>query len=284
MSILSIQSHVAYGSAGNRAAVFPLQRLGFDVWPINTVQFSNHMGYGGWGGDVFPADHIARVFRGIQDRGVLPECSAVLSGFLGAPDIGSVILDAARAVKEANPGALYCCDPVMGDYDRGATVHPGIPDFLRTRAVEAADILTPNQFEAELLSGLRIRSPGDAIRAAEVLHGKGPRLVLVTSFKPDSAADGSISLFLSGPEGAWVLTTPELPLHPPLVGAGDLTAALFLGHYLRTRDARDALEFMADTVFHVLARTVRDGSRELRLVQCQDRIAYPGRGFTAVRV
>lgn len=284
MNILSIQSHVAYGCAGNRAAVFPLQRLGFDVWPVNTVQFSNHMGYGAWEGDVFPADHVARVVRGIEERGVLPECSAVLSGFLGDPGIGGIILEAAQAVKRANPGALYCCDPVMGDYDRGATVHPGIPEFLKTRAVGTADIVTPNQFEAEILSGVRIRSVGDAKRAAEVLHGLGPRLVLVTSFKPDPGADGSISLFLSGLEGTWVLTTPELPLHPPLVGAGDLTAALFLGHYLRTGDARDALELMADTVFTVLERTVRDGFRELRLVQCQDGIANPGRAFPAVRV
>lgn len=281
MSVLSIQSHVAYGYAGNRAAVFPLQRLGFDVWPINTVQFSNHMGYGGWNGDVFPADHIDRVFQGIAERGVLSECSAVLSGFLGDPDIGGIILNAAKTVKKWNPKALYCCDPVMGDYDRGATVHPGIPEFLRTRAVEMADILTPNQFEAEILSGVTIRSAEDAGRAAAVLHGKGPRLVLITSFKPDPEENGSISLFLSGPEGAWVLTTPELPIHPPLVGAGDLTAALFLGHYLKTGDARDALELMADSVYAVLERTVRDGCRELRLVQCQDCIAQPGRRFTA---
>ncbi|NLJ46704.1 MAG: pyridoxal kinase PdxY [Treponema sp.] len=284
MSILSIQSHVAYGCAGNRAAVFPLQRLGFDVWPVNTVQFSNHMGYGGWEGDVFPADHVARVFRGIHERGVLPECSAVLSGFLGDPEIGGVILEAARSVKDANPKALYCCDPVMGDYDRGATVHPGIPDFLRTRAVQTADIITPNQFEAELLSGLTIRNARDARRAADVLHRQGPRLVLITSFKPETAEDGSISLFLSEPERAWMLTTPELPLHPPLVGAGDLTAALFLGHYLKSGDPRTALELMADTVFTVLERTVQDGFRELRLVQCQDRIAQPGRRFSAVPV
>ncbi len=284
MSILSIQSHVAYGYAGNRAAVFPLQRLGFEVWPIDTVQFSNHMGYGGWRGEVFSAEHIAQVFRGIEERGVLPECAAVLSGFLGDPDIGGAILGAAEAVKKANPAALYCCDPVMGDYDRGATVHPGIPEFLRHRAVRKADIVTPNQFEAELLSGVTIGGLRDARRAADFLHERGPRLVLITSFKPDSGADGSISLFLSDSEGAFVLSTPELPLHPPLVGAGDLTAALFLGHYLRTGDARDALELMADTVFAVLDRTVRDGSRELRLIPCQDWIASPGRRFTAVPV
>ena len=284
MSILSIQSHVAYGCAGNGAAVFPLQRLGFEVWPIHTVQFSNHMGYGAWRGEVFSAEHVAQVFRGIEERGVLPECAAVLSGFLGDPDIGESILGAAEAVKRINPAALYCCDPVMGDYDRGATVHPGIPEFLRQRAVRKSDIVTPNQFEAELLSGVKIEGFRDARRAADILHEQGPRLVLITSFKPDSGAENSISLFLSDSRKAFVLSTPELPLHPPLVGAGDLTAALFLGHYLRTGDARDALELMADTVFAILDRTVRDGSRELRLVPCQDWIASPGRRFAAVSI
>ena len=284
MNILSIQSHVAYGCAGNRAAVFPLQRLGFDVWPIHTVQFSNHMGYGSWRGEVFPAEHIAQVFRGIQERGVLPDCSAVLSGFLGDPDIGQAILDAAKAVKSVNPRALFCCDPVMGDYERGVTVHKGIPEFLRTHAVPRADIVTPNQFEAEVLTGSRIEGIADARRAADILHAQGPAIVLITSFKPDPVAEGSISLFLSGPEGAFVISTPELPIHPPLVGSGDLTAALFLGHYLKSGLASDALELMVDSVFSVLERTLRDGCRELRLIQAQEEIAHPARRFTAARV
>lgn len=281
MNVLSIQSHVAYGFAGNRAAVFPLQRLGIDVWAINTVQFSNHMGYGAWRGEVFTEKHVRDVFHGIEERGVLPECSAVLSGFLGDPHTGASILDAARAVKQANPSAVYCCDPVMGDYDRGVTVHPGIPDFLKTQAIPRADITTPNQFEAEVLTGVRIRTIDDARRAADRLHEAGPRLVLITSFKPDSARAESISLFLSDGNQAHILTTPELPLSQPLVGTGDLTAALFLAHYLRTGDPREALELMAGSVFSVLERTFSDGSRELRLIQSQEDIAQPRRRFAA---
>ncbi len=133
MNILSIQSHVAYGHVGNAAAVFPLQRIGVEVWPVNTVQFSNHTGYGAWTGTVFGADHIRDVVKGIEDRGVFSSCDGVLSGYMGSAEIGEAILDAVARVKRANPTARYCCDPVIGDIDTGVYVREGIPDFIRTQ-------------------------------------------------------------------------------------------------------------------------------------------------------
>ncbi len=152
MNILSIQSHVAYGHVGNDAAVFPLQRMGVEVWPIHTVQFSNHTGYGDWKGRVFDAAMITEVLAGIEQRGVLGGCDGVLSGYMGSADIGGAILDAVKAVKRANPVAKYCCDPVIGDVGRGIFVREGIPEFMRNEAVPAADIVTPNQFELDFLT------------------------------------------------------------------------------------------------------------------------------------
>src|SRR5215218_6715128 len=154
MNILSIQSHVAYGHVGNAAATFPLQRIGIEVWPIHTVQFSNHTGYGAWTGRVFDAGLITELVQGIAQRGVLGQCDGVLSGYMGAADTGAAILDAVAQVKAANPAARYCCDPVIGDVGRGVFVRPGIPEFMRDHAVPAADIITPNQFELDYLSGI----------------------------------------------------------------------------------------------------------------------------------
>ena len=153
MNLLSIQSHVAYGHVGNAAAVFPLQRMGVEVWPVHTVQFSNHTGYGDWQGQVFDAGLIREVVAGIEQRGVLGECDGVLSGYMGGADIGAAILDAVATVKRANPAARYCCDPVIGDVGRGVFVRDGIPEFMKAKAVPAADIITPNQFELDYLSG-----------------------------------------------------------------------------------------------------------------------------------
>src|ERR1700754_3599978 len=161
MNILSIQSWVAYGHVGNAAAMFPMQRLGHEVFAVNTVQFSNHTGYGAWKGSVFTGDAVREVVTGIEDRGALARCDGVLSGYMGDASIGEAILDAVARVKAANPKALYCCDPVFGDVGRGIFVREGIADFMRERSVPAADIITPNHFELESLAGQAARTPAE---------------------------------------------------------------------------------------------------------------------------
>jgi len=284
MAILSIQSHVAYGYVGNRAATFPLQRLGHEVWAINTVQFSNHSGYGKWRGLVFEPAHVGEVVTGIAERGVLASCEAVLSGYMGNADSGEAILDAVRRVREANPNALYCCDPVMGDVGRGVFVRPDIPDFMRARTVPAADIVIPNHFELELLTGREVRTLKEALDAAAALRALGPKVVLVTSLRRDDAPPATIEMLATTDDTAWLISTPLLPIDPPVNGAGDAVSALFLAHYLETKDVRVALERMAASIFGVLAVTHAAGTRELQLVKAQQEYVEPSRRFVAERV
>jgi len=282
MAILSVQSHVAYGNVGNRAAVFPLELLGFDVWPINTVQFSNHTGYGGWKGEVFSAAHVRGIWTGIKELGVAGQCEAVLSGYLGDAGIGEAILEAVSDVRAAGTRTLYCCDPVMGDSGRGFYVREELVGFFRDRAIPRADIVTPNHFEAEVLSGMKIGSLEDAALAADRIHALGPGIVLVTSFRPRDLSPGHISMFLSAAGRTWTIDTEEVPMSPMPNGGGDLTAALFLGHYLKHRDPALALEEMTNAVFEVFAATKRAGARELRIVQSRDAIAEPGHRFSTL--
>ena len=261
MNILSIQSSVAYGHVGNSAAVFPLQRLGFSVWPVNTVHFSNHTGYGDWRGPVLPAEDVADVVLGIEDRGLLPDCDAVLSGYVGDASLGRVVLDAVARVKAANPRAIYCCDPVMGDVGRGFFVRPGIPEFMRHEAVPAADVVTPNQFELEFLAGGAIDTLDNALAAADGARALGPRLVLVTSFDRRDAPAGTIEMLAASAEGAWLVETPLLDLS--VNGAGDVTSALFLAHLLKGARPEDALSRTASSVYEVLEETHRARSGEI---------------------
>jgi pyridoxine kinase len=284
VAILSIQSHVAYGYVGNRSAAFPLQRLGHDVWPVNTVQFSNHSGYGQWRGQVFDAAHVADVVAGIADRGVLGQCQAVLSGYMGDAATGAVILDAVAKVRAANPQALYCCDPVIGDVGRGVFVRPGIPEFMRDRAVPAADITTPNQFELEYLTGRTVRTLEDALDATAALRARGPRVVLVTSLQPEGALPGTVQMLAATAEGAWRVTTPLLPIQPPPNGAGDAVAALFLAHRLSGRPASEALGETAASIFGIFTATQAAGSRELQLISAQEELVAPRRRFLVEQV
>ncbi|MCW2249441.1 pyridoxine kinase [Azospirillum fermentarium] len=283
-TVLSIQSHVAYGYVGNRAAVFPLQRLGCDVIAVNTVQFSNHTGYGSWKGDVFTPAHVEQVLEGVGERGALDSCDAVLSGYMGDAAMGTVILSAVARVKTARPDALYCCDPVMGDVGRGFFVRPGIPEFMRDHAVPAADVVTPNQFELEYLTGCPVTSLAEALAATAALRSRGPKLVMVTSLTRAEAPEGRIEMLVDGDEGAFLVGTPRLPLDPPPNGAGDAVAALFLAHYLKTRSAAAALEGAAAAINAVFQETRRAGTRELQLIAAQDLMAAPSVRFPVERV
>jgi pyridoxine kinase len=283
VNILSIQSLVAYGHAGNSAALFPLQRLGHDVWPVVTVHFSNHTGYGAARGPLLQAEDVAEVIRGVEDREALQRCDAVLSGYQGAEDVGAVILDAVARVKEHNPEAIYFCDPVMGDVGRGFFVRPGIPEFMRERVVPVADVITPNQFELGYLAGSEPTTLPEVIDAADAVRRTGPGTVLVTSVIVDDTPDDSLDMVAVSAEGAWRVRTPRLAIDPP--GAGDLTSAVFLANLLAAHDLPTALARTTSSVFAVMESTAEAGSREMRIVASQDALAEPAMQFevTAVR-
>jgi pyridoxine kinase len=282
MAILSIQSAVAYGSVGNAAAVFPLQRLGFEVWRVDTVLFSNHTGYGAWRGTGLDPKLVDEILRGIEERGVLARCEAVLSGYLGSLDLGGVVLDAVRRTKGANPHALYCCDPVLGDADRGFFVKPELADFFRTEAVPLADILAPNGFELETLAGSRVGTLEAARAACHALLARGPRAILVTSLDVAEIPRETAAMLAVTREGGWLVRTPRLPMVAN--GAGDLTAALFLAHFLKTADAAAALGETAAGIHAVIAETVRLGAAELAISAAQNALAAPPQRFPVERV
>ncbi|MDR3123925.1 MAG: pyridoxal kinase PdxY [Treponema sp.] len=284
MAILSIQSHVAYGHAGNSAAVFPLQRLGRDVWAVNTVEFSNHTGYGSWRGKVLEAGLAKELVAGIEDRGVLGDCEAVLSGYMGDAGVGRAVMAAAQKVKALNPAAIYCCDPVMGDVGRGFYVHADIPGMFKSETIPMADLITPNQFELEALTGLDTSSLAGARKAIGLLHVMGPRVVLVTSYREQGGLENHIEMLASDGNSIHRIRTPELPLGAGMAGSGDVTAALFLSRYLETGSVRDTLELTAGSIFGVMDATFRAGSRELLLVASQEELVNPSHVFKAEKL
>jgi pyridoxine kinase len=286
--ILSIQSWVSFGHVGNAAAVFPLQRLGFEVWAIHTVQFSNHTGYGKWSGMVFSPEHVADIVQGMADCGALAQCDAVLSGYMGSAATADAILNAITRVREANPKALYCCDPVMGDVEGGLYVRPEIPEVIKTKIISRADIVTPNQFEVELLTGKKVKTLHDALEAAHhlrsLLRPQGLRIVLLTSLFREDALNDQIETLAVHETGAWLVSTPLIPLEPSRNGTGDAVAALFLGHYLKSNDIALSLEISVSALYNLLLLTHQRNTREIQLVAAQDEYLNPRLRFRAQKV
>ncbi len=282
MKILSIQSAVAHGHVGNSAAVFPLQRIGVEVLPVYTVNFSNHTGYGAWRGPLISPDDVRDVLLGIEERGVFGEIDAVLSGYQGGEGIGDVILDAVARVKAANPAAVYACDPVMGNAKSGCFVAPAIPILLRERVVPAADIITPNQFELGYLTGTEPGDLASTLASADAARAMGPSTVLVTSVERPDRPGGTIEMLAVTGDGAWIVQTPHIPMKAN--GSGDVTAALFTAHFTESGDAAAALARTVSSVFDLLQNTYDAGSKELRLVESQEFYAHPRLQFDVTQV
>jgi pyridoxine kinase len=277
--ILSIQSHVVYGHVGNSAAVFPLQRLGREVWPLMTVQFSSHTGYPGWRGRAFDAGMIDECMAGLATIGVLSRCAGLITGYLGKPEIGEAALRALASLRAANPDAVYACDPVIGDVGRGSYVGPGVAEFFRDRATPAATIAAPNAFELEWLTGVRLTDLASARQAIRALRARGPRVVLVKSLALDDTPADAFDMLAADEAGVFRLRTPKLPIS--VNGAGDVFSALFFHYWLETQEARVALAQSASAVFALVAATAASGVRELALIAAQEELYRPSRLFDA---
>ncbi len=281
-TILSIQSAVAYGHVGNSASVFPMQRLGVEVWPVSTVLFSNHTGYGAWRGPLVAPDDVRDVITGVGERDAFPEVDAVLSGYQGGEEIGGVILEAVAKVKAANPAAIYACDPVMGNAKSGCFVHPAIPVLLRDKVVPQADLITPNQFELGFLTETEPADLETTLASVDAARAMGPSTVLVTSVLRPDRPEGTIEMLACHEDEAWIVQTPHLPLKAN--GSGDVTAALFTSHWLRTRSLEESLGRTVSAVFDLLQLTLDSGRRELQLVQAQEAYANPRMQFEVTQV
>lgn len=278
--ILSIQSHVAYGHAGNSSAIFPLQRMGFEVAAIHTVQFSNHTGYGEWKGEIFSPSLVEDCVQGLQDRDVLKDMQAFLSGYLGSPDTAKVIAAAAQKVKATNPNAIYCADPVMGDFGRDIFVHPNIPQMIKEYILPCADIITPNHYETQILTKDEITDISSALKAMEKLQNMGPRTVVMTSYAENGVEGENIEAIVKNKDGAWLFSAPRVQTERPPVGTGDAFTALFLAHTLLGKDAPKALQYTCAGLWHILDVSKQCGSWELQTIKAQDLFAEPEELFS----
>ncbi|TCP97664.1 pyridoxal kinase [Cricetibacter osteomyelitidis] len=283
-NVLSIQSHVVYGYAGNKSAIFPMQLLGVDAWALNTVQFSNHTQYGKWTGMVIPKEQIGEIVRGIDEIGELKKCDAVLSGYMGSAEQVEEILKAVQKVKSLNPNAIYLCDPVMGNVEKGCIVADGVKEGLCNLALPQADITTPNLVELRELSGLKVESFDEAVEAVKIILSKGPKRVVVKHLSRAGKDPSQFEMLFANQEGIWHLTRPlhEFKLDP--VGVGDLVASLFLANLLNGKSDLDAFEHTANAVNDVMSITHQLNSYELQLIEARHVIVNPVSKYKAVKI
>lgn len=284
-NVLSIQSHVVFGHAGNRAATFPIERLGVNVWPLNTVQFSNHTQYKKWTGMVMPATHLLEIVSGIADIGELASCDAVLSGYMGSPEQGQAIIEIVKQVKKANPNAWYFCDPVMGHPEKGCFVPEGVSQFLCKNALPLSDFIAPNILELETLGNCKITSVSEAIAVGRKLCEQGPKMVLIKHLSRAGYQHDRFEMLLVMPNEVWHIHRPLVDYgEKQPVGVGDMTSGVFLANLLKGKNPVDAFEHTTSAVYGVMLETQKRQQYELQLVAAQKEIEAPSILFTATKV
>lgn len=283
-NVLSIQSHVVYGYAGNKAATFPMQLLGVDVWALNTVQFSNHTQYGKWGGMVMPKEQIGSIVDGINNIGELHRCDAVLSGYIGSAEQVEEIINAFHKVKAENPNAIYICDPVMGHPDKGCIVADGVKEGLINLAMAQADIITPNLVELRELTGLTVENFEQAVEAVKVILSKGPKKVLVKHLSRVGKDSNKFEMLLANQDGIWHISRPLYEFAKEPVGVGDLTAGLFVANLLNGKSDLDAFEHTANAVNEVMEQTSKSGLYELQIIRSRELILNPQCSYKAEKI
>jgi pyridoxine kinase len=259
-SILLIQSHVVYGYVGNKAATYPLQTMGFDVWPINTVQFSNHTGYGKWQGEIFSKDHIIALVEGIFAIEQAHKCVAILTGYMGSGEICNVVQEIVQKFKQLNKKVIYLCDPVIGN--NSCYVKPEVLEFFKQNL--SADIITPNQYEAEILSGIKINKLEDLHSIVKYFQNLGIKIVVITGIKLNN--DDNLSIFASDGKVNYLVKTPHYHANTPINGTGDLFSSTFLGTYLKHNDLATAVQYAAYYLQSAVKGTISLGERELQVL------------------
>jgi pyridoxine kinase len=266
-AVVVISSHVARGAVGNRAAVFALETLGFPVWAVPTVILPWHPGHGRATRIVPSAEQFSALLADLERAPWLGEVGAVLSGYLGDASQAEAVASLVKAVKRQNPGALYACDPVMGD-SGGLYVPEQTAIALRDRLVPLADIATPNRYELEWLAAAKLPDLRATIAAA---LDAGPPTMLVTSAQ-SMIADGTGNLLL---DGRHALLCEHRLIDKPPNGLGDLTAAVYLARVLSGQPAAKALQSTTAAVYEILARTAKRGGDELQLETDAQSLSHP---------
>lgn len=281
--ILSIQSHVVYGYVGNKVTTFALQRLGNEVMTLNTLQFSNHTGYNKFSGQIFDKNHISELFAALSENKFTNQLDAVLSGYIGSSEIAQACISFVMKLKKHNENLLYCLDPVMGDEGQ-LYVSKDIAEFFKDKALAIADIITPNQFEATYLTGIKINSVEDLKRAAFKIYSAGPKIVFVKSILQDDMSNKRVVNLVFNGLSYYMCATPYIYYAKTVSGNGDLISALFLAHYLKHKDVVKALELSTSTAFSIFNSTIQKTSNELALITNQEMLVTPTQYFSAEKI
>lgn len=264
-AVIVVNSQVARGSVGGRVTMFVLQRMGYPVWWVPTVNLPWHAGQGP-AVRLCPGEADFAAFVGsLGDAPWLSEVGAIMTGYLGAATQVGPLVDLVEAVRAVNPDALYLCDPIIGDSE-GLYQPEIIGEAIRSKLLPLADMTTPNRHELAWLTQTKPANNADLVAAARTL---GPREAIVTSAFGGAQTIGNL---LVERDGVRLVTHDEVEVAP--YGTGDMVSALYLGHRLDGRAPADALDRAVSATYRLVRLAREIGVDEIPFVAGQDVVEF----------
>ena len=262
-TIIIIHSRVAIGYVGSNTTSFVLQMGGYEVITVPTVLYSNHLGYTTVGGGKISEDLFSDILKGILKLEILKDVSTIITGFIGSAEQVRITADFIRTIKKCNPEILYLCDPVMGDTDKGQYVEPDVPNAIIEHLVPLADMLTPNQFEAERIVKKQIDNVEDIVQLLQERVDLSKQKIVITGGDFDVSRKDLIDNCIVENKNCDIIKTRKIDLHPP--GTGELFTAHLCLSILRGMKLRDAVTLSGDILSAVLLKMFNDNRTEFEL-------------------
>lgn len=262
-TIIIIHSRVAIGYVGSNTTSFVLQMGGYEVITVPTVLYSNHLGYTTVGGGKIAEDLFSDILKGILKLEIFKDVSTIITGFIGSAEQVRITADFIRTIKKCNPEILYLCDPVMGDTDKGQYVEPDVPNAIIEHLVPLADMLTPNQFEAERIVKKQIDNVEDIVQLLQERVDLSKQKIVITGGDFDVSRKDLIDNCIVENKNCDIIKTRKIDLHPP--GTGELFTAHLCLSMLRGMKLRDAVTLSGDILSAVLLKMFNDNRTEFEL-------------------
>lgn len=267
-SLLSIQSHVSHGYVGGKAAIFPLQCQGWEVDYLNTVEFSNHTGYGSFAGDSLEINQAEKMLNRLLDLGVTYQY--ILTGYIPNEKLIFTIHQFIKKYKLKNQDTLYLLDPVLGDNDYLYVEKSCITTYKSILKDQLVDIITPNQFEFELLVDAKIVDNKSLVNGLDFLiNNHKVRFVVITSIE---LPDGTLGCIIGTKQGAAMFKIHKIDSY--FTGVGDLFSSLLadrlsLNLGLKGLNDLEILSRSVNQVLTIITKTLRV-TRSMALLEYQE--------------
>jgi pyridoxine kinase len=258
---LILSSHVSASRVGGGAQALALAHFRIDCMVAPTVLYGRHPGWGAPGGAAVPVEALEGMLDGIEANGLFAQTDLVLTGyFASAPQVRAAAraIDAVRGAprdREARKPVIIV-DPTIGDAGKGLYVPADVAEAVLTDLVPRADIVAPNTWELQRMTGAEARTPTQALHSARLL-GKP---VLVSSVQRGS----EIGVVYADKKEAWLAAHQRADSAPK--GTGDLLSALYGAALIDGLTTSYALARAVSGVAETIVAAQTFGSAELPIV------------------